>query len=107
MLRSRSADDEDEGPPAVPPCEDGARRPAVCVVMPVRDEAASLPESLGSILAQDDPPELLAIVVVDGGSKDGTAEIARRLARGSSRRVLVLPNPRRTAAAGRSCQGTE
>lgn len=58
----------------LPPLPD---RPRVTIVMPVRNAAASLPESLGAVLRQTRPPD--QVVVVDGDSEDGTAELARRL----------------------------
>lgn len=65
----------------------------VTVVMPVRDEAAHLPASLGSVLAQDWPPDRLQVLVVDGGSVDGTAEVARRVAEAADRHVEIVDNP--------------
>jgi rSAM/selenodomain-associated transferase 2 len=49
----------------------------VAVVIPTLHEAAGLPGTLQSLLAQSRPPDRL--VVVDGGSADGTPEVARRL----------------------------
>jgi glycosyltransferase involved in cell wall biosynthesis len=58
--------------------------PAVCdLVLPCRDEAAALPALLATV-----PPEF-AVVVVDNGSRDGTAEVARRL----GARVVEEPVP--------------
>jgi glycosyltransferase involved in cell wall biosynthesis/2-polyprenyl-3-methyl-5-hydroxy-6-metoxy-1,4-benzoquinol methylase len=68
--------------------------------MPVRNEAAFLPRSLDSVIAQDWPPERLEILVVDGASTDGTADVARTIAAASNAPVRVLVNPRRSAAAG-------
>ncbi|MFG3496381.1 glycosyltransferase [Streptomyces sp. NPDC047928] len=56
-----------------------ARWPSVAVVVPARDEAAVLPASLPSLLAQDYPGEA-EILLVDDGSGDGTGEVARALA---------------------------
>ncbi|MGY1747960.1 glycosyltransferase [Modestobacter sp. SYSU DS0511] len=56
-------------PPAVPPPV--ARR--VTVVLPVRDEADQVADCLAAVLDQRGVPEL-AVVVVDDGSTDGTAE---------------------------------
>ncbi|MFI9170060.1 glycosyltransferase [Streptomyces lincolnensis] len=53
--------------------------PSVCVVVPARDEAAVLPESLPSLLAQDYPGPA-EVFLVDDGSTDGTGELARELA---------------------------
>jgi succinoglycan biosynthesis protein ExoA len=46
--------------------------PLVTVVMPVRNEAFFVSKSLGAVLSQDYPPELLEVIVVDGISIDGT-----------------------------------
>ncbi|RIL08028.1 MAG: glycosyl transferase family 2 [Proteobacteria bacterium] len=54
--------------------------PRVVAVVPARDEADLLPETLRSLLEQDYPGEL-AIVLVDDESRDGSAEIAERLRR--------------------------
>ncbi|RKT03205.1 hopene-associated glycosyltransferase HpnB [Streptomyces sp. 3211.6] len=63
----------------LPPRTAPARWPSVVIVVPARDEAAVLPLSLPSLLAQDYPGEA-GIVLVDDGSTDGTADLARRLA---------------------------
>ncbi|MCQ4205962.1 glycosyltransferase [Streptomyces longispororuber] len=60
--------------------------PDVCVVVPARDEAAVLPDSLPSLLAQDYPGRA-EIFLVDDGSSDGTGEVARAL----SERLGGLP----------------
>jgi hopene-associated glycosyltransferase HpnB len=53
--------------------------PSVGVVIPARDEAALLPETLPTLLAQDYPGGLV-VWLVDDGSSDGTGELARTLA---------------------------
>lgn len=63
----------------LPPRRDPERWPSVCVVVPARDEAAVLPASLPSLLAQDYPGQA-EIVLVDDGSADDTAALARSLA---------------------------
>lgn len=63
----------------LPPREDPGRWPSVCVVVPARDEAAVLPASLPSLLAQDYPGPA-EVFLVDDGSTDGTGEVARALA---------------------------
>jgi glycosyltransferase involved in cell wall biosynthesis len=58
--------------------------PATCdLILPCRDEAPALPALLSRV-----PPEL-AVIVVDNGSTDGTAEVARSL--GAT--VVVEPVP--------------
>src|SRR6266540_2108876 len=52
------------------------RWPPVTAVVPARDEAAMLPETLPSLLTQDYPGEL-TVVLVDDQSGDGTADAAR------------------------------
>ncbi|MHC0431746.1 glycosyltransferase [Streptomyces sp. O3] len=63
----------------LPPRRDPAGWPSVCVIVPARDEAAVLPESLPSLLAQDYPGRA-EVVLVDDGSSDGTGRLARSLA---------------------------
>ncbi|MEV1067171.1 glycosyltransferase [Streptomyces sp. NPDC050263] len=66
--------------------------PSVCVVVPARDEAAVLPESLPSLLAQDYPGRA-EIFLVDDGSRDGTGELARTLARRHGGLPLTVDSP--------------
>src|ERR1700719_2866790 len=51
----------------------------VVIVTTSRDEAAAIGACIGSLLKQDDPGEW-SCVLVDDGSSDGTAAIARRTA---------------------------
>jgi hopene-associated glycosyltransferase HpnB len=67
---------------------DPARWPSVVAVVPARDEAAILPLTLPSLLAQDYPGEF-SVVLVDDASTDGTAAAAAQLAAGTGRRLLV------------------
>jgi hopene-associated glycosyltransferase HpnB len=54
--------------------------PEVVAVIPARDEAEGVGETVRSLLAQD-YPGTLRIVLVDDHSSDGTAELARNAAR--------------------------
>lgn len=64
--------------------------PAVTAVVPARDEADVVARSVGSLLAQDYPGPF-RVVLVDDGSSDGTAGIARAEAtRLGSDRLEVL-----------------
>ncbi|MEW2400768.1 glycosyltransferase [Streptomyces sp. NPDC046862] len=66
--------------------------PSVCVVVPARDEAAVLPESLPSLLRQDYPGHA-EVFLVDDGSTDGTGELAHDLARRHGGLPLTVSSP--------------
>jgi hypothetical protein len=57
-------------PPSAPP----PVRHRIAVVLPVRDEAAHVLDCLAAVLDQRGVPEL-AVIVVDDGSTDGTADL--------------------------------
>jgi hopene-associated glycosyltransferase HpnB len=65
--------------------------PTLAVVIPARDEADGIAACIGSLLRQDYAGEW-SITLVDDGSGDGTADIARRaaLAQGVEGRLHVL-----------------
>lgn len=71
-----------------------ASRPTVSVVLPTLNERAFLRDCLDSLLAQDDP-RIVEILVVDGGSTDGT----RQLAESFGGTIRLLDNPKMSAAA--------
>lgn len=75
--------------PAPPPPESW---PAVVTVIPARNEAEVIGETLRSLWAQD-YPGALRVVLVDDHSEDGTAEVAHTAAReaGRERDLTVLP----------------
>jgi hypothetical protein len=75
---------------------------ALSVVVPVRDGAEFLPHSLAALRASDLPPDSWELIVVDDGSRDGSAEIAARYAD----RVVRLPAPASGPPAARN-RGTE
>src|SRR5690349_24851471 len=74
-------------PPLKPQCS--AAWPRVAVVVPARDEAAVLPLSLPSLLAQD-YAQPLTVIVVDDQSEDCTFNVARSIASRAGREVVVL-----------------
>ncbi|WP_189310456.1 glycosyltransferase [Streptomyces brasiliensis] len=76
----------------LPPHRDPDVWPSVCVVVPARDEAAVLPRSLPSLLAQDYPGRA-EIFLVDDGSTDGTGELARELATRHGGLPLTVDSP--------------
>jgi hopene-associated glycosyltransferase HpnB len=61
--------------------------PDVAAVVPARNEAAMLPDTLPTLLGQD-YPGALTVILVDDCSSDGTAEVAAKLG-------LEHPRPRR------------
>ncbi len=66
-------------------------------MVPARDEAAVLPASLPSLLAQDYPGRA-EIFLVDDGSSDGTGDLARELARRQGGLPLTVASPGSHAA---------
>jgi hopene-associated glycosyltransferase HpnB len=84
--------DQRLGPP--PTAAPAGRWPAVVAVIPARNEAAVVRESLASHLASRYPGDL-HVVLVDDGSSDGTAEAARQVAASTDRggRLTVAETP--------------
>ncbi|HZB91848.1 MAG TPA: glycosyltransferase [Stellaceae bacterium] len=71
------------------------RWPRIAAIVPARNEAAVVAAAIGSLLVQD-YPGAFSVTLVDDGSEDGTAEIARaeaaRLGR-SDRLAVVAARP--------------
>lgn len=73
----------------------GASWPSVGVVIPARNEAEILPETLPTVLSQDYPGRF-QVFLVDDHSEDGTGETARSIARSldqSERLTVVSAEP--------------
>jgi glycosyltransferase involved in cell wall biosynthesis len=68
-------------------------------VIPVLNEERRIQRCLDSIRQQTYPPDLIEVIVADGGSTDGTRQAVKELAREDPRFRLV-DNPRRNQAAG-------
>lgn len=81
-------DDRDAGSLPEP-----ASWPAVAMLVPARDEAGTVGETVRSVLAQDYPGPL-RLLVVDDRSIDGTAAVARAAAAGDPRFALLTGRPR-------------
>jgi hopene-associated glycosyltransferase HpnB len=71
--RARAWEDDDASP-------EPAAWPHVVAVVPARNEAEMLPDTLASLLRQDYPGRF-GVVLVDDHSEDATADIARAVAR--------------------------
>ncbi|HEY2241603.1 MAG TPA: glycosyltransferase [Streptosporangiaceae bacterium] len=80
----------------------GDRRPAVSLLVPVRNEAARLPASVPAMLAQDADE----IVLLDDESTDGTGALARSLLSGHSRARVMdgVPAPPGWVGKSWACQ---
>ncbi|MEE9416631.1 MAG: glycosyltransferase [Acidimicrobiales bacterium] len=69
-------------------------QPLVSVVIPARNEAENLIWALRSLTDQTYPADRIEVIVVDGGSADDTAHIAKEYLSGKGfHRVEVLVNP--------------
>ncbi|HEV3000586.1 MAG TPA: glycosyltransferase family A protein, partial [Solirubrobacteraceae bacterium] len=68
--------------------------PEITVVVPVRDGAASLPPLLASLAGQTLARERFEVIVVDNGSRDATAAVARE----GGARVVTEPVANRARA---------
>jgi len=65
------------------------------LIMPMRNEAAFLPETLASIEAQTIDRSRLRLYAIDGDSDDGSADIVRAWLAKTGIAGSVLPNPQR------------
>jgi glycosyltransferase involved in cell wall biosynthesis len=68
--------------------------PMVSVIIPIRNEAATIGALLDGVLAQDYSPEGLEVLVADGDSSDDSARVVEAYAARDAR-VRLLRNPRR------------
>jgi len=71
--------------------------PFISIVVPIRNEQATIERLTRSLLEQDYPHDRYEIIMADGGSHDGTRALLAALDPGH--RVRVLENPGRTAPA--------
>ena len=71
------------------PAADPLRWPAVMAVVPARNEADILPESLATLLRQDYPGPF-SVIVVDDNSDDATLACARELAAAAPGRLAIV-----------------
>lgn len=70
-------------------------QPVVSIIMPCYNERAFIGKALESLLRQDYPADRTEILVVDGGSNDGTRHIIERMA-SDDQRVRMIDNPHRS-----------
>jgi glycosyltransferase involved in cell wall biosynthesis/GT2 family glycosyltransferase len=75
--------------------------PFITVVMPVRNEARFIADTLEQLRGQDYPNDRFEILVADGMSDDSTRDIVARMAK-DDERVRLLANPKKRSSAGRN-----
>jgi succinoglycan biosynthesis protein ExoA len=76
--------------------------PFISVVIPTLNEEAFIADTLQQLAEQEYPPNLLEILVVDGGSTDQTTAMVLQFIGGTSIRVRLLENPRRYSSSARN-----
>jgi succinoglycan biosynthesis protein ExoA len=75
--------------------------PFVSFIVPVRNEAGFIADTLEQLLAQDYDPARYEIIVADGGSTDATPVIVREL-QGRHANLHLVDNPALWSSAGRN-----
>jgi len=73
--------------------------PLVSIVIPMYNEIEIIEQNLRSILRQDYPQGNIEILVVDGGSTDGSRQFVEKLSNDHSN-IRLLDNPRRRTPSG-------
>jgi succinoglycan biosynthesis protein ExoA len=68
--------------------------PFVSIIVPVYNEAAYIKQCLESILRNEYPRDRFEILVIDGGSTDGTHEIIEQMAK-QYPQIIILKNYKR------------
>ena len=76
-------------------------KPFISVVLPVRNEARFIGDTLEQLVAQEYPADRYEIIVADGMSDDGTREIVLEMAQKHTQ-IRLLDNPSRLSSAGRN-----
>jgi len=80
---------------------DDAQTLFVSAVLPIRNEAAFIQQTLSQLVDQDYDSERFEIIVVDGESTDGSLELVGEFAERYGN-VSLLTNPRRLSSAARN-----
>jgi len=76
--------------------------PFISVVIPVRNERAMLPALIDELMKQNYAGDRYELIVVDGRSTDGTADLVRRRYSAKPIRLRILDNPKVRSSAGRN-----
>ena len=83
------------------PRETTAKTPFLSVIVPVRNEAKHIHETLTQLIKQDYPSDAFEVLVVDGESTDSTRNIVTEFSRRHPQ-VRLLENPKRWSSAARN-----
>jgi succinoglycan biosynthesis protein ExoA len=75
--------------------------PFISVIVPVRNEAAFIRRTLEQLLGQNYARDRFEVLVADGHSSDGTADVVRQMQQ-SHANLQLLDNPGRWSSAGRN-----
>jgi glycosyltransferase involved in cell wall biosynthesis len=75
-------------------------QPFVSVIMPIRNEADFIAQSLGAVLAQDYPHHQIEILIADGMSDDNTREIIRSMSAKADIEIKIIDNPKQIVPTG-------
>ena len=97
-MNERMADRE---PLPMPPAPRPGGEPFLSVIVPVRNEAHFIRDTLDRLLTQRYDPRRFEVLVADGGSTDGTRTVVAAYARRFPQ-VRLLDNPGRLSSAGRN-----
>jgi chlorobactene glucosyltransferase len=71
--------------------EESATLPLISILVPMRDEADVIANSVRAWLAQDD--RAFEVLILDDASSDGSAEAARKAAKGDPRLTVIAGKP--------------
>lgn len=74
----------------------------ISIIMPVRNEAKSLPGVLRQLQEQEINPAEVEIIIADGCSEDATVAVAEQAAKSSRLDIRVVPNNAIRSSAGRN-----
>jgi cellulose synthase/poly-beta-1,6-N-acetylglucosamine synthase-like glycosyltransferase len=96
MTPTRTQQGETAAAPPLP-----RRLPFVSVIVPVRNEAAFIRDTLEQLLNQDYPRDRYEVLVADGQSDDATPELVGWMAARNAN-LRLLDNPGRLSSAGRN-----
>lgn len=80
--------------------ESNEKKPFVSVIMPVRNEADFICQSLGAVLGQDYPHDQMEIIIADGMSTDKTLELIAELKASTRIPIKIVDNPEQIAPTG-------